>query len=145
MTTAFALLILLLSLLAWIGQLISAVAPRLAERLTLTEPPADVDPTYYQDVRAECAWDAVSLWPLTLAAVLLLLSNPTWAIFGLLGGGMYIYFAGRGIAQRVTLRRRGIAIGKPSTILQAFVLLALWGAVGIGVVALASHDLLERI
>ena len=142
MTTAFALLMLVLSLLAWVGQMISMVAPGLAVRLTLTESPDEVDPTFYRDVRAECAWDTLTLWTLVVAAVLLLFSQPIWALFGLLGGGMYVYFAGRGIAQRVVLQRGGIAIGKPATILQAHVALSLWGAIGAAAVALASHDLL---
>lgn len=145
MITAFAWLVLALSLLAWVGQLISAVAPRLAVRLTLTEPPADVDPVFHRDVRAECVWDALTLWTLVAAAVLLLFSEPGWALFGLLGGGMYVYFAGRGVAQRVALRRSGIAVGTPSTVVQAYLFLTLCGAIGAATAGLASLDLLGRV
>jgi hypothetical protein len=141
MITAFALVVLLLSLLAWIGQVVSATSPKLAVRWGLTEPESDVDAAFYADVRAECAWDALTLWTLTAAAILLLLSAQAWRPFGLIGGGMYLYFAGRGIAQRLTMRRRGIAVGKPSTVKSAYVLLALWGLAGAATIALASHPL----
>ena len=142
MRIAFAVALLLLSLLAWIGQLLSATSPRLATRWGLTEPEGDIDPTFHADVRAECVWDALTLWTLTVAAVLLIFSKPVWSLFGLIGGGIYLYFAGRGIAQRLTMRRRGIAVGKASTVKQAYVLLTLWGLSGAAAIALASRDLL---
>jgi hypothetical protein len=145
MTTAFAILVLSLSLVAWLGQLISAVSPRLAARLTLTESPDEVDPTFYGDVRAECIWDVFTLWILAAAALLMLLSQPSWTLFGLAGGGIYVYFAGRGIAQRLILRHRGVTVGKPATVLQAYVFLAIWGLVGAATVAWAGHDLLKGV
>ena len=142
MTTALAITVLLLSLLAWGGQLITAVAPRLAERLALTEPEAEVDPVFHRDVRAECVWDALSLWTLVVAAALRLAAHPAWTLFGLVGGGMYVYFAGRGVAQRLSLRRAGIRIGRPSSVASAWVFLTLWGLSGAATAALACHDLL---
>lgn len=142
MTTAFAIIVLLLALMAWLGQLVTAVAPRLAVQLTLTEPEADVDPTFHLDVRAECVWDALSLWTLAAAAILLLLSEPSWTPFGLIGGAMYVYFAGRGIAQRLVLRRNGIAVGKPATVAQAYIFLTLWGLSGLATIILAGCDLM---
>jgi hypothetical protein len=142
MTTAIAVSTLVLSLVAWIGQLIAAVAPRLAVRLTLSESSADVDPTFHSDGQAECVWDALTLWTLVAASVLLLVAEPSWALFGLFGGGMYVYFAGRGVAQRIVLRRAGIRVGKPATVVQAYVFLVLWGVIGGVNVVWASHDLL---
>lgn len=34
---------------------------------------------------------------MVVAGVLLILNNGVWAYFGLVGGGMYVYFAGRAI------------------------------------------------
>ena len=50
-------------------------------------------------MRGEAIWDSVTLWTLPLAGVLLLLNNPLWVYFGLVGGGMYLYFAGRGLSR----------------------------------------------
>ena len=141
MTVALALCVLLLSLLAWIGQLLSAAAPRFAVRWQLTEGEADIDPAFHADVRAECVWDSLTLWTLAVAAILLLLSEPAWALFGLFGGGMYVYFAGRGIAQRFAMQRRGIRIGKPANVKLAYLLLSLWGLAGAATTVLASYQL----
>ncbi len=141
MTLLFAVVVLLVSLSGWIGQLLSAVAPRLAVRWGLTETGADVDSTFLADIRAECVWDSLVLWTLPLAATLLIFDEPSWTIFGLIGGGMYIYFAGRGIIQRLTMQHRGILVGKPSYVKTACLFLALWGATGMATTALASHQL----
>jgi len=141
MMLTFALLALVLSLLAWIGQLISLLAPHTAERFGLTEPPDNVDPVFYADVRAECLWDSFILWTLPVAAVLLILNSPYWTVFGLIGGGMYIYFAGRGIIQRITMQRRGITVGKAATIKTAIIFLALWGCIGMAMIILAWAEL----
>jgi hypothetical protein len=75
--------------------------------------------------------------------VLLLIDVPEWSIFGLVGGGTYLYFAGRGIAQRITLKRRGIAIGAPASQRIAYVFLSLWAVAAIASIALASAELVS--
>ena len=142
MTLAFGVLVLMLSLLGWMGQLLTAVAPRLAVRWGVAESEAEVDSTFLADIHAECVWDSLSLWTLPLAATLLILDEPSWTIFGLIGGGMYLYFAGRGIAQRITMQRRGIPVGKPSTVKTAYVFLALWGSAGVAMIVLAYNEIL---
>ncbi|MHC4777169.1 MAG: hypothetical protein ACYTFG_01190, partial [Planctomycetota bacterium] len=108
MATAIGITVLVLTLPAWLGQVLSAFSPSLAARLGLTEPEKKVDPVFHADVRAECWWDTLTLWTLPLGALLMLLDQPSWVVFSLAGGGMYIYFAGRGILQRVVMRLRGI-------------------------------------
>ena len=142
MTIVLSLSVLGLSLLAWGGQIVSATAPQTAARWGLTELETDVDPAFHADVRAECIWDSMSLWTLPLAAALLLLNDRMWTIPGLIGGGMYVYFAGRGIAQRLAMQRRGIRIGEPATVKTAYVFLTLWGAAGIATITVASLRLL---
>jgi 4-amino-4-deoxy-L-arabinose transferase-like glycosyltransferase len=53
--------------------------------------------------------------------------SPFWIYFGLVGSGMYLYFAGRGIAVRLMMQRRGIRIGQPETLKVIYVFLTLWG------------------
>ncbi len=137
--------VLILSLLAWLGQIVSAVAPDRAVRWGLTEDESEVDPTFLADIRAECIWDSLTLWTLPVAAVLMILDEASWTFFGLIGGGMYLYFAGRGIAQRIIMTRRGILVGKPENVKTFYVFLALWGAVGLAVMVLACFDILGRM
>ena len=117
----------IISSIGWLGQLISAINPLLAARLGLTEVESDVDPTFYADGRGEAFWDAFTLWTLPVAGILLLLDNPIWVYFGLVGGGMYLYFAGRGIVVRRLMQRRSIRIGMPDSLKVVYIFLALWG------------------
>ena len=143
MTIVLGVSVLVLSLLGWGGQVISAIAPQAAARWGLTESETEVDPVFHADSRAECIWDSLSLWTLPLAAVLLLLDEHIWTIPGFIGGGMYVYFAGRGIAARLIMLRRGIKIGEPATVKTAFVFLTLWGAAGAATSIVAGLHLLE--
>jgi hypothetical protein len=127
----------IISSIDYFGQLISALWPATAEKLGLTEPQVDVDPTFHADVRGEAYWDSVILWTLPVAGVLLVLNNPLWAYFGLIGGGMYLYFAGRGIMVRRVMQRRGIRIGKPDSLRVGYIFLALWGLAAVITIVMA--------
>jgi hypothetical protein len=123
--------------IAWLGQVIAAFWPDSAEKLSLTERKSDIDPTFYADVRGEAWWDALILWTLPVAAILLVLDNPLWAVFGLIGGGMYLYFAGRGIVTRRMMRSKNIRIGAPESSKLYTVFLTLWGVAAIITIILA--------
>ena len=130
-------LIIFTLIVCWIGQVTVAMAPTLATRLGLAEPETDVDPAFFADGRGEAIWDALILWTLPLAGLLLIIGSPWWAYFGLVGGGMYLYFAGRGIAQRLIMRRRGIRIGKPEQLKVFYAALVLWGLIALVTIVMA--------
>ena len=113
MNIIWGIILLLVSGLAYFGQVIATFWPETAVKLSLTEAKADVDPTFDVDGQGEAMWDTAVLWLLPVAAVLLLFNHPVWAYFGLVGGGSYLYFAGRGIVVRRLMQQHGIAIGKP--------------------------------
>jgi hypothetical protein len=119
-----------LSLLCWGGQTVVWLAPATAVRLNLSEAEADVEPTYWADIRGEAAWDFFTLWIPVVAGVLLIIDNPAWAYFGLVGGGMYVYFAGRGISTRASMQRRGLRVGARRNLKLGYTLLAIWGFMG---------------
>ena len=127
MNIIWGVILFIISALGYFGQVISAFWPETAARLGLAEPEADVDSTFYADVRGEVFWDTAVLWTLPVAGVLLVINNPVWAYFGLVGGGMYLYFAGRGVVVRREMQRRNIQIGQPDTLKIAYVFLTLWG------------------
>ena len=145
MNGVIAILILLLSLLAWLGQVVSAVAPQVAAQLGLMEKETDVEPTFYVDARAECIWDAMILWVLPAAAGLHLADGRGWPLMALIGGGVYVYFAGRGIAQRILMERRGVSVGNPKTVKVFYLFLGLWGTAGLAAILLASFELVGRL
>jgi hypothetical protein len=127
-------ILIIFSLLCWVGQTISTFSPKMAARLGLTEPESDVDPTFYADVRGEAIWDTMILWTLPVSGVLLILNISLWAYFGLVGGGMYLYFAGRGILVRLAMQHRGIHIGKPGYLKGVYMFLSLWGLIAVGTI-----------
>lgn len=137
MNIIWGLILTIISLLGWLGQTITTFWPKVAVKLSLSEPESDVDPTFHTDVRGEAAWDAMILWTLPVAGILLMLKNSLWAYFGLVGGGMYLYFAGRGIVVRLAMQRRGIRIGMPKTLAGIYVFLSLWGLIAVGSIIMA--------
>lgn len=130
-------LILFTLILCWLGQVTTVLVPTLATRLGLLEREADVDATFFADVRSEAVWDMLILWTLPVAGVLLLVNSPLWTYFGLVGGGMYLYFAGRGIAQRLVMQSRGIRIGEPTQLKLYYAILAVWGLIAIVTIIMA--------
>ena len=137
MNTIWGIILFIISSIGYFGQAISTFWPETAVRLGLTEAEADVDPTFYADVRGEAIWDTAVLWTLPVAGVLLLLNNPIWVYFGLAGGSMYLYFAGRGIVVRRVMQRRGIRIGTPQTLRVIYFFLALWGVTAVITIIMA--------
>jgi hypothetical protein len=134
-------LIIFTLIVCWLGQAISALFPKFAVKLGLTERESEVDSAFYADVRGEAIWDSVILWTLPVAGILLILDNGMWAYFGLVGGGSYLYFAGRGIATRLVMQRRGIRIGAPNTLKIFYVILTLWGLIALVTIIMAISDL----
>jgi hypothetical protein len=132
-----AILIIFTLILCWLGQVISALWPTVATKVGLTEPETDVDPTFYADGRGEAFWDMAILWTLPVAGILLILNSPWWAYFGLVGGGMYLYFAGRGLIVRLVMQRRGIRIGRPETLKLFYAVLTLWGLIALVTIVMA--------
>lgn len=137
MNVLWGLVVVLLSLLAWGGQIISWLAPELAVRLNVMEPENSVEPTYWADIRGEAPFDFITLWTMVVAGVLLILNNSAWAYFGLVGGGMYVYFAGRGIFTRAAMQRRGFRVGNPVNLKLGYALLVIWGLMGLIMIAAA--------
>jgi len=131
MHTIWGIIITLFGLLAWIGQIISTTAPKKAARLGLADAEKEVDPAFFADGQGEAFWDTLVLWSFPAAGILLILREPIWAYFGLVGGGMFLYFAGRGIFARLTLQRRKIPIGSRSTLKTAYFFLSLWGLLAV--------------
>lgn len=132
------------ALVCWIGQAVSWLAPATAERLGLTEPETDVDPAFWADGRGEALWDTFTLWTMVAAGVLLIVGHGAWPYFGLVGGGMYLYFAGRGIAARRAMLGRGVRIGDRRDVRTAMTALWLWGAIAAATIVASAASLGDR-
>lgn len=137
MAVFWGLVVVVLSLLAWGGQAIAWLAPETAVKWSLMEAEDAVEPTYWADIRGEAPLDFFTLWTMVVAGILLIFDNPAWAYFGLVGGGMYVYFAGRGILSRIAISRRGLRVGSPHNLKIGYTFLAMWGVVGLITIAAA--------
>jgi len=131
MEVAWGIVLIVLGLVAWGGQTVSLVDPKTAARWNLTEAEETVEPAYWADIRGEALWDFCTLWTVPVAGTLLIWDVASWTSFGLVGGGVYIYFAGRGILTRLELQRRGFRIGDPANVRLGLVMLGVWGLVGL--------------
>jgi len=143
MQVVWGVVVLVLSLLCWGGQTIAWLAPNTAVRWSLMEAEEDVEPTYWADIRGEAVWDALTLWTMVAAGVLLLIGSGSWTYFGLVGGGMYVYFAGRGILTRMAMRRRGLRVGAPKNLPVAYTALTVWGLMGLVTIVAAVAALAD--
>ena len=123
--------------LFWLGQVVVAIAPRRAQQWGLMESESDSDPQFLVDARGEAIWDALILWTLPLAGVLLLLQHSWWRHFGLVGGGMWLYAAGRAIISRVLLQRHGVRVGGAGYVRMAYACAAAWGLIAIVTIVMA--------
>lgn len=131
MATIWGLTILALAVVCWGGQTLALFSPSVAERYGLADKAQDVEPAFYADGRGEAAWDFLTLWTLGVAGVLLIADASAWAFFGLIGGAMYVYFAGRGVLVRRQMSQHGIRIGSESTVRAAYWALSIWGIAGL--------------
>lgn len=141
MNIVWGLILIALGLLAWGGQTLSWIAPGPAVRMGLADSKDEVEPVFWTDGLGEAKWDTVTLWPLIVAGVLLVADSSTWAHFGLAGGSVYVYFAGRGILVRMEMRKRGYAIGSPENVRVGLAALMVWGIAGIITIAAAIAQL----
>lgn len=135
------LMVTVLTGLCWGGQVLSWLAPNTAEQWGLMESEPDVEPVFWSDLVAEARWDAFALWPMTVCGALLTVDHGAWPYFGLIGAGSYVYFAGRGITTRLTMRARGFRIGSPGDVTTGLVALAVWGTMAAVVMVAAIVDL----
>ena len=131
MNVIWGVVVLAFSLLAWVGQSVSWFAPSRAVRWQLMEAEEDVEPTFWADIRAEALWDTITLWVMVVAGLLLIADATAWPYFGLVGGGMYLYFSGRGISARVVMTRRGLRVGQPQSVQIGIIVLAAWGVIAL--------------
>ena len=141
METYVGIVMLALSLIGWGGQAIVCFAPALGVKLRLSEAEADVEPAFWADIRGEALWDFFTLWTLVVAAILLLIGHGAWPYFALVGGGTYVYFAGRGILTRLAMRKRGLRIGAPQSVRVGLIFLSMWGALGLTTIFAAARAL----
>ena len=108
---------------------------------------SDKDSTNKTDVSerfillAPVAPTSIIYFPSLIAGILLIINNDLWIYFGLVGGGIYLCFTGRGIASRLTMQRRGINIGSSKNLKVNYIFLTFWGLIALITIIMAIATL----
>ena len=93
--------------------------------------------TFFINMRGSAILDAICLWTLPFAGILLILNNSMWTYFGLVGGGMYLYFVGHTISSYFTMQRHGIRICISKKFKLKYLILILWGLIAFATIIMA--------
>jgi hypothetical protein len=142
MVTAVGILVLVLGLIAWLGQTLALLLPSVAVKLGVLEPELEVDPTLYiMEAKVEALVDLLLTWTLPASALLMILDHPLWPYLGLFGGGVFLYFSGLITLSRVVLKRAGKRIGSPASERAAYLFGGLWALAAVAMIGLAAIHL----
>lgn len=142
LTVVIGVIVVILGLICWVGQSLVVFCPATATRLGLSEPENEIDPTMYVFERlSQGIMDVLLTWILPLAALLMILEAPSWPLFALVGGGVYLYFPGVFMITRIVLKQRGQRVGRSSSVMLANVLGTFWTLSAITMIALATMEL----
>ncbi len=142
MKIAIGIAVIVAGLICWIGQLLSFFAPAAANKLGVCEAEGEMDPVLFLiETKANGLTDVVLTWMLPLSALLMILDVSGWPILALIGGGIYLYFPGPVILNRVFLKRHGRNIGKASSEYTAYVLGFIWIISATAMITLAIREI----
>lgn len=130
MTIALGLLALIVGAFGVVGQVVSALDFRVAQRLGFQEKDEGTDALYRLLELHTARWDLFVLWTLPVAGILMLLDHPWWPYAALLAGGVNLDAGGREAAKILGARAAGVRVGTPRETrfgLGALTILALLG------------------
>lgn len=124
------------------GASLVVFAPRAAIKLGLNEREEDLDRSMYLFERlSQSIMDVLLAWMLPAAALMMLLGHKHWPILALVGGGVYLYFPGVFIITRIVLKRNGMQVGRPASVVSAYVFGTLWVLSAVCMIVLAVSEL----
>ena len=142
MITFIGIIVIVVGLLVWIGQLLSFLAPDIATKIGLNSPEEEMDQSLYIiETKANGLSDILLTWMLPLSGLLMIFDHKTWPFLALIGSGIYIYFALLTIFSRLFLKKRGRKVGSPSDEKIAYVFSVIWILTSITMIVLATQKL----
>ena len=142
LTTILGIVVIVLGLICWLGQALVVFVPRVAIKLGLNEREEDLDRSMYLFERlSQGIMDVLLAWMLPAAALMMLVGDKHWPILALVGGGVYLYFPGVFIITRIVLKRNGMRVGRPASVVSAYVFGTLWMLSAVCMIVLAVAEL----
>jgi hypothetical protein len=128
---------LIVGLVGFFGQLISAIDFRLAQRLGLQEKDEGTDRLYRHLELNTARVDLLVLWTIILAGVLMIVDHSWWPWVALVAGGVHVDAGIREIGKIRGLVAEGVRVGTPVEARLGIGFLAFVSVVGLALVAYA--------
>jgi hypothetical protein len=145
MITVIGIIVIIVGLIAWIGQSLAVFALPTAVRLGLFEPQDEVDQSTFLFERYSMGiMDILLAWTLPLSALLMIVERNYWPFFALVGGGVYLYFPGVFMITRIVLKRHGKKVGRQSSVRAAYMFGWIWILSAATMIVLAVIELRNR-
>ena len=142
MTITIGVFVIVVGLICWGGQSLVFIAPNIAMKLGLIEPPDEMDDTFYtMEAKAQALNDILLTWTLPISGFLMLLKHPLWPYLGLVGSGIYIYFACLIMLSRIFLKKQGKKVGGISSERAAYIFGVIWIMAALAMIVLAYREL----
>lgn len=142
MQTIIGIAVIVVGLIAWVGQSLSFLVPTIAIKLGLCEPEEEMDQSLYIiETKAQGLSDMLLGWTLPLSGLLMIFDHKLWPILALIGGGTYIYFSAVIMLSRIFLKKRGKKVGRQSSENSAYVFGSIWILSAITMIVLATNEL----
>lgn len=137
MRIAFGIAALIIGSIGLVGQLISAVDFRLAQRLGFQEKDDNTDPLYRRLELNTARVDLLVIWTLPVAGVLMIIDNSWWPWMALIAGGVHVDVGVREIGKGRGLAAEGITIGSEAEARLGIGFLAMVSALGLALIIYA--------
>jgi hypothetical protein len=102
--------------IVYLGQLITVLNYKLAQKLGFQEPSNILDPVFQGDVKSVAVWDLIVLWTIPLTGVFMLINLDNWTVLGLISGSVYIDTGGRQLFKLYNFMKHQIKVGSASDI-----------------------------
>jgi hypothetical protein len=118
-----------------IGQFISTIDFRLAQKLGLQEKDDGTDPLFRRLELNTARWDLVVLWTLPAAGFLMLVDHAWWPYVALVAGGIHVDTAGRETAKVLGLRTHGVRTGSERDARLFFFFMGFMSLIGVWCIA----------
>ena len=142
MITFIGIVVIVVGLLVWIGQLLSFLTPDIATKIGLNSPEEEMDQSLYIiETKANGLSDILLTWTLPLSGLLMIFDHKVWPFLALIGSGIYIYFAFLTVFSRYFLKKRGRKVGSSSDEKVAYVFSLIWILSSISMIVLATQRL----
>ena len=127
--------------IGWIGQTISAINFPLAQKLGFQEKSEDTDPLYRIAELNAARWDAVVLWSIIAAGILLLIDHTWWPYVSLVASAVYLDTAGREAAKYLSFLKGGIKTGTAKEKRTAFCFFGIMAIISLWLMVYAACSL----